>query len=147
MFIVQDILKTKGQDVWTVTTDTSVGEALTMMKEHNIGALLVMEEGKPAGVFSERDLARGLAGRGDFSLHTPVKTLMTSPVVTVTPTTTIEACMALMTDKRIRHLPVMQDDHLLGIISIGDVVKGMLTHKDGLIRQLENYIAGTDYGK
>ncbi len=147
MFIVQDILKTKGQEVWTVGPETSVGEALLMMKAHNIGALLVMEWGEPRGVFSERDLARGLAGRGDFSLNTPVRDLMTSPVVTVTPATTIEACMELMTDKRIRHLPVVKDAQLVGIISIGDVVKGMLHHKDGLIRRLEAYIAGTDYNK
>jgi len=147
MFVVQDILKTKGSEVWTITPETSVGEALALMKERNIGALLVLEDGRPVGVFSERDLARGLAGRGDFSLNTPVSTLMTSPVVTVTPMSTIEACMGMMTDKRIRHLPVMQAERLVGIISIGDVVKGMLTHKDGLIRQLEEYIAGTDYGR
>ena len=146
MFVVQDILKTKGNEVWSIAPDTPVGEALKLMTEHNIGALLVTEGERPIGVFSERDLARGLVGYGDFSLNTPVSELMTSPVITVTPGTTIEACMEMMTDKRIRHLPVLKDDTLVGIISIGDVVKGMLTHKDNTIRHLEDYISGTGYG-
>ncbi len=146
MFVVQDILKVKGGEVWSIAPDTSVGEALKLMTEHNIGALLVTEEERPVGIFSERDLARGLVGYGDFSLNTPVSKLMTSPVITVTPTTTIEACMEMMTDKRIRHLPVMDKGSLAGIISIGDVVKGMLTYKDNTIRHLEDYITGTGYG-
>ncbi|GAB4537575.1 MAG: CBS domain-containing protein [Anaerolineales bacterium] len=147
MFIVQDILKTKGDKIVSVSPDTPLKQALQHMKTANVGALLVLADGQPIGIFSERDLARELTAYDDFSLTTPVEKFMTAPVITVTPMTPIETCMAMMTDKRIRHLPVLDEDRLVGIISIGDVVKGLLTSKDSTIRQLEEYITGSGYGQ
>ncbi len=148
MLIVQDILKIKGDKIVSVSSDTPVKEALQRMKEANIGAVLVIaEDEKPVGIFSERDLARELAAYDEFPLSTPVEKLMTAPLITITPMTPIETCMAMMTDKRIRHLPVVDEERLAGIISIGDVVKGLLTSKDSTIRHLEGYITGTNYGQ
>ncbi len=147
MFVVRDILKIKGDKIVSVSSDTPVKEALQRMKEANIGAVLVIAEEKPVGIFSERDLARELAAYDEFPLSTPVEKLMTAPLITVTPMTPIETCMAMMTDKRVRHLPVVDEERLAGIISIGDVVKGLLTSKDSTIRHLEGYITGTNYGQ
>jgi CBS domain-containing protein len=147
MFSVEDILKTKGNEVYTATPDMPIQEALQIMADKNLGALVVIEGEQVVGIFSERDLARRIIGKDACSLATKVKQIMTSPVTTVSPSTPIEECMALMTDKHIRHLPVIENDRLVGVISIGDVVKGILTNREALIDQLKDYISGTGYGR
>lgn len=147
MFVVKDLLNEKGTEVWTIAPNASVREALEIMAEKQIGALLVLEENKPVGVFSERDLARRIIRALEAPLDQPVSRYMTSPVITVRPLQTVEECMGLMTDKHVRHLPVMEEGQLKGIISIGDVVKGTINLLEKKIQQLEDYIAGVDYGK
>lgn len=146
MFFVQDILKNKGNNVWSVTPDTTMEDALKLMAEKNCGAVVVLENNKVVGIFSERDLARKLILRNECSLNTKVGDLMTSPVVTVTPDKRMRDCMNLMSDKHIRHLPVVVNDRLIGVISIGDVVKAQILSREETIRKLENYIEGVDYG-
>jgi CBS domain-containing protein len=146
MFFVQDILKNKGNNVWSVTPDTPMEDALKLMAEKNCGAVVVLENNKVVGIFSERDLARKLILRNECSLNTKVGDLMTSPVVTVTPDKRMRDCMNLMSDKHIRHLPVVVNDRLIGVISIGDVVKAQILSREETIRKLENYIEGVDYG-
>lgn len=144
MKTVQQILRGKGNALWFVGPDTMVFEALKLMAEKDVGALLVMESGAGlVGVISERDYARKVILRGKSSLHTPVREIMSRPVTTVEPYQTVEECMALMTDRRVRHLPVLVSDRVVGIVSIGDLVKASLDEKDFLIQQLENYITGT----
>jgi CBS domain-containing protein len=147
MFVVKDLLFEKGNEVWTITPEATVRDALEIMAEKQIGALLVMEGARPVGVFSERDLARRIIRVKESPLDQPVKRYMTSPVITVEPLQSVEDCMGLMTDKHVRHLPVMENERLVGIISIGDVVKGIITSREKTIRKLENYIAGVDYGR
>jgi CBS domain-containing protein len=147
VLLVKDLLYEKGNEVWTIAPELSVREALEIMAEKRIGALLVVEAGKPVGVFSERDLARRIIRALEAPLEQPVRRYMTSPVITVQPMQTVEECMGLMTDKHVRHLPVMEEGRLLGIISIGDVVKGLITSHEKKIQQLENYIAGVDYAR
>jgi CBS domain-containing protein len=120
-----------------------VFEALRLMADKEIGSLLVLEQGTLVGIITERDYARKVILRGKSSLETPVREIMTTKVVFVRPETTIEECMAVMTDKRVRHLPVLEGDRILGLISIGDLVKATIAHKDFVIRQLENYITGS----
>jgi len=146
MFLVEDILKFKGSEVWTVAPDVPMQTALALMAEKNIGALVVSQADKVLGVFSERDLARRIIDKDSCSLVTKVKDLMTSPAVTVKRTTTVEECMNVMTEKHFRHLPVVEDDHLVGLISIGDVIKAVLTSQEETIGKLQDYISGTDYG-
>ncbi|MGH2593753.1 MAG: CBS domain-containing protein [Anaerolineae bacterium] len=143
MKTVKQLLQGKGSDVWSVAPTTSVYEALALMAGKNVGALLVLEAGQLVGIFSERDYARKVVLQGKTSKDTPVSEIMTSKVVYVRPEQTIEDCMALMTDKHIRHLPVLADDHqVLGVISIGDVVKAVISEQSFIIEQLENYITG-----
>lgn len=143
MTIVSQLLRAKGYDVWTVSPDTSIYDALKLMSDMNIGAVVVLDQGEVAGIFSERDYARKVILLGRASKETPVSMVMTPEVYYVRPDTTIEKCMALMTDKHIRHLPVLDDaGELTGIISIGDVVKTMLSEKDIIINHLEDYIVG-----
>jgi len=143
MTIVSQLLRTKGHDVWSVSPDTSIYNALKLMRDMNAGAVLVLEEGQVAGIFSERDYARKVVLRGRTSKQTAVKEAMTSDVYCIRPDQPIEACMALMTDKHIRHLPVLTAaEELVGIISIGDVVKSLLAEKDVIINHLEDYIVG-----
>jgi CBS domain-containing protein len=139
---VKQLLQVKGRDVWSVTPDASVYEALVYMAEKNVGALLVLDGEQLAGIFSERDYARKVVLRGKTSKDTPVADIMTSRVVYVRPDQTIEDCMALMTDKHIRHLPVLDQGEVVGVISIGDVVKAIISEQTFIIEQLENYIAG-----
>jgi CBS domain-containing protein len=143
MKIVKQILKEKGPQFWSVGPDTMVYDALKLMAEKNIGALLVLEKGKLAGIMSERDYARKVILKGKSSLDTPVREVMTPKVFFVRPEQTVEECMALMTDKHFRHLPVMVGDEVVGVVSIGDVVKASLDEKDFMIKQLENYITGS----
>ncbi len=140
---VRQLLASKGHDVWSITPDASVYSALEFMAEKDIGALPVLEGERLAGIFSERDYARKVILMGRASKETPVRDVMTEKVYVVQPSYTVEACMALMTEKRIRHLPVVEEDKLIGIISIGDVVKDIIAEQEFVIEQLENYISGT----
>ena len=139
---VRDILAEKGREVWTVTPDASVYDALTVMAAKGVGALVVVEGNQVAGIISERDYARSVELKGKSSRTTPVRDVMTRKVAYVSPENTIEECMALMTNLRIRHLPVMDGDRLAGVISIGDVVKTIISEQQFFIEQLENYIVG-----
>jgi len=147
VFSVEDILKTKGSDVYTTTSNTPMQDALAEMAKRNLGALVVADGGEVVGIFSERDLARRIIGKDACSLETKVKDIMTSPVTTVTITTSIKECMNLMTEKHIRHLPVVEDGKLIGVVSIGDVVKGQMAYQEQLIDKLQDFIGGMDYGR
>ena len=142
MISVSDVLKHKGSQVWSLNVDASLREALALLAEKDVGALLIVDGEKVAGVFSERDFARKLAEKEMLPMDTPIKQLMTKDVFTVSPTDNIEQCMQLMTDKHIRHLPVLENDKLVGLISIGDVVKHLISNQKSFISQLENYISG-----
>ena len=142
MITVMQILQEKGDEVWTIGPQVTVFDALKLMAEKEIGALMVVEAGQVVGIFSERDYARKVILKGRSSKDTPVRKIMTERVITVDPATTVEVCMGLMTDRRIRHLPVMEGDRLIGVISIGDVVKAIVSEQTYLIEHLENYIAG-----
>jgi CBS domain-containing protein len=140
---VAQILKTKPeQAVQTITPSTSVLDAVKRLAEKNIGALLVMEDAKILGIVTERDYARKIVLMGRSSKETPVRDIMTSPVMFVRPDQTNEECMALMTDNRVRHLPVMENGKLIGLISIGDLVKDIIAEQKFTIEQLEHYIMG-----
>ncbi|MCG8487953.1 MAG: CBS domain-containing protein [Candidatus Thiodiazotropha sp.] len=140
MTSVNQLLQNKGFDILSVDANETVFRALEIMAEHGIGSLLVMDGEKVAGLFSERDYARGIILKGRTSKETKVKEIMTSQVVVVTPEQSIEECMAIMTEKRVRHLPVMKDDKLVGIISIGDLVKAIIEEQQFMIEQLVSYI-------
>lgn len=143
MLTVKQLLHVKGRDVWTVSGDTSVFEALQLMADKDIGAVLVTDDGRVVGIFSERDYARKVVLHGKSSKETLVREIMTTDVITVHPDQTIGDCMALMTNKRIRHLPIVEDDQLIGLVSIGDVVKAIIGEQEFMIGQLQQYIAGT----
>ncbi len=140
MTTVSMILHVKGHEVWRVTPDTSVFDALGVMAEKNVGALAVLEEDKLVGMFSERDYARKVILEGKSSKKLSVEEIMSAEVVSVNPSQSIDECMALMTNKRIRHLPVLEGNHLVGMISIGDVVKVIISEREDMIKHLENYI-------
>lgn len=140
MIIVKQLLEQKGYDVWSVGPDDSIFTALELMAQKNIGAVLVMDGAELAGVFSERDYARKVILLGRSSRQTPVRDVMTPRVFAVRPDQSVERCMALMTEKRIRHLPVMRDDEVIGVISIGDVVKALISEQAITIQHLEDYI-------
>jgi CBS domain-containing protein len=142
MITAGHILQEKGNRIWSVAPATMVYDALALMAENNLGAVLVMEEARIVGIFSERDYARKVTLKGKSSRETPVREIMTGDVLFVRPNHSIQDCMALMTDKRIRHLPVMEGAKPIGVISIGDVVKAIISEHEFVIRQLENYIAG-----
>jgi CBS domain-containing protein len=142
MKTVRDILKVKGTQIWTIPPDATIYEALQIMGEKEIGALLVIEHDSPVGIVSERDYARKVALEGKSSKTSKVKEIMSPDVLYVDIHTNIEKCMALMINKRIRHLPVYDEDKLTGIISIGDVVKAVIHEQEFLIKELENYITG-----
>ncbi len=143
MTAVADILKSKGgAAVHTIRPDDSVFDALQRMADKGIGALIVMEGEAIVGIVTERDYARKIALKGRTSALTQVRDVMTTTVLFVKPTQTSEECMALMTDNRLRHLPVVQDDRLIGLISIGDLVKDIISEQKFVIEQLEHYITG-----
>lgn len=140
---VAQILKSKSdQTVHNVAPTTSVFDAVKLMAEKNVGALLVLEDGKIVGIFTERDYARKIALKGLSSRETLVRDIMISRVMYVRPTQTNEECMALMTDNRLRHLPVLDNGKLIGLISIGDLVKDIISEQKFIIDQLKHYIAG-----
>jgi CBS domain-containing protein len=142
MQTVQQILGAKPDFLASIPPSATVFEALTLMAQHDVGALLVLEGGQLAGIFSERDYARKVILQGKSSRHIPVVDIMTADVVSVRPEQTVRECMALMTDHRIRHLPVQNETGVLGIVSIGDIVKALLSEQEFVIKQLEHYITG-----
>ncbi|HXX56748.1 MAG TPA: CBS domain-containing protein [Thermodesulfovibrionales bacterium] len=133
-------MKTKGGENWSVSPQASVYEALEIMADKNVGALLVIEEKRLVGIFSERDYARKVILKGKASKDTPVSELMTKAVLYATPKNTLEECMALMSSKHIRHLPVLDNDRIAGIITLGDVVKRIISDQKLTISELENYL-------
>ena len=137
---VRELLNEKGTHVWSITPDRSAHEALRLMTEKNVGAVLVMDDGQLLGIFSERDFIRNVAGRGGAAGDIPVGEFMTHRPVCVNPDQTTEECMALMTDKRVRHLPVIESDRVIGLVSIGDAVKATISEQQFMIEQLERYI-------
>ncbi|MBU3927579.1 MAG: CBS domain-containing protein [Bacteroidetes bacterium] len=147
MATIRDLLKTKGDQVWTVTPNTSVLETLLMMTEKAVGALVVVEGDQIAGIISERDFIHSIAEKERCVLNTVVLEYMTTTVLTVSPDQSIEDCMLLMTDKHIRHLPVVENGKLVGMISIGDIVKDIISSEKSRINALENYIEGRGYGQ
>jgi len=142
MITVKEMLDQKGHKAWTISPEAKVFEALELMSKKGLGALVVLEKDEVAGIMSERDYARKIILMGRQSQDTPVRDIMTKEVYGVQYDTTAEECMALMTDKHIRHLPVCKDGKLVGVISIGDVVKAIMTQQKVTIENLENYIMG-----
>lgn len=140
MATVNQMLMNKGSEIYTISPDATVLDALRLMAEKDVGALVVVDGDQITGIFSERDYARKIALQGKSSRTTPVWSVMTDEVVCVSSDLPADKCMAIMTDKRIRHLPVLDDGRLVGIISIGDVVKSIMSEQQVLIRHLEDYI-------
>lgn len=140
---VKHLLARKGNDVWSVDVEEPVLEVIQIMADRQIGALPVTRNGELVGMISERDYARKVILLGRSSAETPVWQIMSSPVITVSPNEDVRHCMQLMTEKRIRHLPVVDDDgHMIGVISIGDLVRAVIEEQDQTIEQLERFIAG-----
>src|SRR4051812_5983170 len=139
---VSDILAGKGRNVWSIEPGASVYDAMKLMADKGVGALIVREGERVAGVFSERDYARKVILEGRSSRTTEVREIMTSHVLYAAPDHSIEECMAVMTDKRVRHLPVLDQGRLIGVISIGDLVKSLISEQQFRIEQLEKYITG-----
>lgn len=142
---VRQLLHAKGGDLWTINPEATVFEALQIMADKNVGALLVMKEMTLVGIFSERDYARKGILKGKSSKETKISELMTKEIFYVSPENTLEDCMTMMSQKRIRHLPVMEDGHVVGVLSIGDVVNKLIANQHFTIQELKKYIAG-DYG-
>ena len=140
MKTVRDLLDDKGYQMFSLAPDDTVYDAVELMAERGVGALLVLNGTKLVGILSERDYARKVILQGRRSQDTPVSDIMTTKVICVSRDRTIDECMALMTDKRIRHMPVVEDDEVIGIISIGDVVRAVIREKQFMIEQLERYI-------
>ena len=142
---VKELLEAKTNQVWTIAPEASVYDAVATMADRRIGALLVIEGDKVCGIITERDYARKIILRNKSSKATPVREIMTDRVIFVRPEQPIEECMALITEKRIRHLPVLNEDKLVGMISIGDLVKELISDRDFIIEQLTRYISGSGY--
>lgn len=141
MVKVRDLLNAKGREVLTVTPDTPSLEAIKRMTDRSVGSALVVERERLVGMFSERDYLRKVAVRRQHAPESPVREIMSTQLTTVTEETPVEECMSIMTEKRIRHLPVLQGERVVGVVSIGDVVKYLIGEKDFIIRHLQNYIA------
>ena len=139
---IASILESKTGDIWTVDPEATVYDAIAMMAEKSIGALLILSEGKLVGIFSERDYARKIILQGRSSRNTRVREIMTGSPVTVTPVHTVDECMRIITHHRIRHLPVIEGDRLVGVISIGDLVNAIIAAQAHTIDQLHTYITG-----
>ncbi len=139
---IREILAHKGGTTWTVSPDATVFEAIEMMAQKNVGALLVTREDKLAGIISERDYTRKVALKGRSSKDTRVREILSGRVVSVTPDHTVDQCLRLMTENRVRHLPVLEGQQILGVISIGDLVNWVISAQNATIHQLETYITG-----
>ena len=139
---IHEILHNKGSTVWSISSDTLVYDAIALMADKNIGALLVVDHGKLIGILSERDYTRKIALKGKSSKQTRVKEILSGQVIRVSPAHTVEDCMRLMTDHRIRHLPVLDGEKIMGIISIGDLVNWIISTQTTTINQLQTYISG-----
>ncbi|MGI9451851.1 MAG: CBS domain-containing protein [Geminicoccaceae bacterium] len=142
MTTVQQLLDEKGHDVLSIHPDDSVFDAIQLMAKENVGALVVMENDRPVGIFTERHYARSVILKGKSSPKTRTQEIMTTDVVCTRPEQTVEECMAVMTSKRVRHLPVLHEARLVGIVSIGDLVKSIIEDQNFAIEQLEHYIRG-----
>jgi len=139
---ISEILSQKGSQVWTVSPDTMVFDAIQLMADKNIGALLVTDHNRLLGILSERDYTRKIALKGKSSKQTPVSEIISGKVISVSPSHTVEDCMRLMTDHRVRHLPVLSGDKILGVVSIGDLVNWTISAQTTAIHQLQTYITG-----
>jgi CBS domain-containing protein len=139
---ISALLHHKGAALWSITPELTVFEAIKLMADKNIGALLVLSGGKLVGVFTERDYTRKIALQGKKSKETQVREVLSSKIVSVTPHHTVEECMKLMTENRVRHLPVLENEKVTGIVSIGDLVNWTISAQDAAIAQMEQYIAG-----
>src|SRR3970040_1479629 len=142
MQTVRQLLQEKGHIVWSIGPDESVYDAVKLMAEKGIGALIVVDRAKTVGMLSERDYARKVILVGRSSKETKIREIMTTQVISAAPHHSVQECMTIMTEKRIRHLPVMEDDQLIGMISIGDLVKAIIAEQQFVISQLEHYISG-----
>lgn len=138
---VKDILTAKGHDIWTIGPDSTVFDAIHLLAEKEVGALVVMENSKLVGVISERDYARQIILKEKSSKNTLVREIMTADVITTSPDHDVSECMSLMTNKRIRHLPIMVDDEVVGMISIGDLIRAVISEQQSTIVDLEKYIS------
>ena len=142
MATVRDVLNRKGHDVYHVDPDASVLAALEIMAEHDIGALVVLDDGDLVGIITERDYAQKIVLKGRTSPTTAVREIMSTRVICARPLQTVEECMAIMTAKAVRHLPVLEHDKVIGLVSIGDMVKSVIADQKFIIEQLEHYIQG-----
>ena len=142
---IRQMLETKGTQVFSITSDSSVYDALQVMAKKGVGALLVIDNNKLLGIFSERDYARKMVLKGKTSKDTPVRDIMTTNVITLSIDNTAQDCMSLMTDKRVRHLPIMEKGKVVGVLSIGDLVKETIAQQEFLINQLIRYIKGEEF--
>jgi len=142
MNTIRQILADKGSEIWAVASNQTVFEAVQLMAIRRIGALLVMDDQKLTGIVSERDYAREVILQGRSSKDTPVSDIMTTDIITITPESRIEESLSLMTEHRVRHLPVLEQDQVVGVVSIGDLVKEIIKEQQSTIEQLENYIKG-----
>jgi CBS domain-containing protein len=140
---IQEILDFKGRSAWSISPEATVFDAIQLMADKNIGAVLVTEGGKLVGIITERDYTRKVALKGKVSKQTAVKEILSGQLINVGPDHTVEECMRLMTDHRIRHLPVLDGERILGVISIGDLVNWIISAQSTTIRQLESYITGS----
>ncbi|UCG24034.1 MAG: CBS domain-containing protein [Chloroflexota bacterium] len=143
MTSIRQLLDKKGRNVWSTSPEASVYDALLLLAEKNIGALLVLQDGELAGIVSERDYARKVILHGKASMETQVKEIMTEEVIIVDPQKSVKEALALMTDKHIRHLPVIEGTQIVGLVSIGDLVKSIIADQELMISQLEQYISGS----
>ena len=139
---ISEILSYKGSTAWSISPEATVLEAIQMMADKNVGALLVTENDKLVGIISERDYTRKVVIKGKSSRTTAVKEILSSHVIHVTPSHTVEECMRLMTDHHFRHLPVLEEDRIAGIVSIGDLVNWIISAQTSTISQLQTYITG-----
>ena len=142
MKVVREILDSKGREYWSVTPETTVNDAMKLMLDKQIGSVLVVASGEVRGILTERDYVRKMALEHKAMPDTPVEQIMTSQVLCTRPDQSVDECMALMTEKRVRHLPVLADGKIVGVVSIGDLVKAVISEQQFIIEQLENYIAG-----
>ncbi len=141
MHNIRDILHNKGTVVWSASPDETVLEAIRRMAEHHVGAMLVLEDDQLVGFFSERDYSRKVILQGLRSEDTPVRTVMTTPVLTTSPDATVQQGLSIMSEKFVRHLPVTDDSGVIGVVSIGDLVKAVIEDQEALIEQLESYLS------